>query len=58
MYVGDNYFADVLGAQNAGLQPILIDPEGVFTDHVDCIGDCHVIRCMSELLALLQLSPS
>ena len=58
MYVGDNYFADVLGAQNAGLQPILIDPEGVFTDHVDCLGDCHVIRCMSELLALLQLSPS
>lgn len=25
-YVGDNYFADVLGAEAAGLQPVLIDP--------------------------------
>jgi HAD superfamily hydrolase (TIGR01662 family) len=57
MYVGDNYFADVVGAQNAGLKPVLIDPEGVFNDHVECLGDCNVIRCMPELLNLLQLAP-
>ena len=56
MYVGDNYFADVVGAQNAGLQPVLIDPEGVFDNHADCIGDCHVIRCMPELLTLLRIA--
>jgi HAD superfamily hydrolase (TIGR01549 family) len=55
MYVGDNYFADVIGARNAGLQPVLIDPEGVFDEHAECLGDCHVIRCMPELLGLLRL---
>jgi HAD superfamily hydrolase (TIGR01509 family) len=57
IYVGDNYFADVIGARNAGLQPVLIDPEGVFTDALDLIGDCPVIRDMCELLPLLQLTP-
>lgn len=56
IYVGDNYFADVIGARNAGLQAVLIDPEGVFDDHAECLGDCHVIRCMPELLTLLQLN--
>jgi len=55
MYVGDNYFADVIGARNAGLQPVLIDPEGVFDQHAECLGDCHVIRSMPELLGLLRL---
>jgi len=58
MYVGDNYFADVIGAQNAGLHPVLIDPEGVFEDAIDLIGKCPVIRDMCELLPLLQLTPS
>ena len=57
MYVGDNYFADVVGAQNAGLQPVLIDPEGVFEEAADLIGKCPVIRDMCELLPLLQLTP-
>jgi putative hydrolase of the HAD superfamily len=30
LYVGDNYFADVVGATNAGMDAILIDPRGVF----------------------------
>jgi putative hydrolase of the HAD superfamily len=30
VYVGDNYFADVVGALNVGLDAILIDPRGVF----------------------------
>ncbi|MBN2147695.1 MAG: HAD family hydrolase [Anaerolineales bacterium] len=48
MYVGDNYFADVIGARRAGLQPLLIDPEGVFPE-----ADCPVIRSLSEILDLV-----
>lgn len=58
MYVGDNYFADVVGARNAGLQPVLIDPEGIFDSAENEIGECPVIREMCELLPLLQLTPS
>ena len=35
LYVGDNYFADVIGARNAGLEPVLYDPRGIFPD-ADC----------------------
>ncbi len=48
LYVGDNYFADVIGARRAGLHPVLIDPEGVFPD-----ADCPVICSIGELLPLL-----
>jgi putative hydrolase of the HAD superfamily len=44
IYVGDNYFADVIGARRAGVQPVLYDPNQVFTD-----ADCPVIRRISEL---------
>jgi putative hydrolase of the HAD superfamily len=43
-YVGDNYYADVVGARNADLTPVLLDPEGVFPD-----ADCLVITTMGEL---------
>ncbi len=49
MYVGDNFYADVVGAQNAGLQPVLVDPDGLFPD-----ANCSVIRQISELPALLS----
>jgi HAD superfamily hydrolase (TIGR01549 family) len=49
VYVGDNYYADVLGAQRAGLRPVLIDPEGIFPE-----AECDTIRSMSELIALLS----
>ncbi len=32
VYVGDNYFADILGAQRAGLFAVLVDPEAVFAE--------------------------
>ena len=35
MYVGDNYFADVVGSHRAGLRPVLYDPSGLFPD-VEC----------------------
>ncbi len=44
VYVGDNYYADVEGARAAGLQPILIDPHGVFPT-----PGCPVIRSLAEL---------
>lgn len=51
VFVGDNYFADILGAQQAGLQPVLIDPDGLFPD-----ADCPVIRSIAELPASLDHS--
>ena len=51
VYVGDNYYADVQGAQAAGLQPILIDPLGLFPE-----AECPVIRSLGELeLTLTRL---
>ncbi len=32
IYIGDNYYADYLGAQNAGMDAILVDWRHVFTD--------------------------
>lgn len=49
MYVGDNYFADVVGARGAGLMPVLYDPLGIFDD-----PECAVIRSFTELFPLLS----
>lgn len=48
IYIGDNYYADVLGARAAGIIPILYDPQGIFPD-VDCIS----ISSFDELVNLL-----
>lgn len=50
LYVGDNYYADVLGARNAGIQAVLLNWHGLYTDL-----DCPEIKRLSELSALLQL---
>jgi FMN phosphatase YigB (HAD superfamily) len=47
VYVGDNYYADVLGAQGAGLEPVLFDPAGLFPE-----ATCRVITAHPELLEL------
>jgi HAD superfamily hydrolase (TIGR01549 family) len=49
MYVGDNYFADVVGSRRAGLQPVLYDPRGTFPD-----PGCAIIKSFDELLDLLN----
>lgn len=49
VYVGDNYYADVVGAQNAGLQPVLYDPNHIFPDI-----DCTTIHSFDELLPAIQ----
>lgn len=47
VYVGDNYFADVVGARNAGLKPILIDPVNLFPE-----ANCTVIESISDLAVI------
>lgn len=49
VYVGDNYYADVVGARRAGLQPVLYDPNGIFPD-----ADCVTIRSFDDLLSVIQ----
>lgn len=43
-YVGDNYFADVVGARNAGIMPVLIDPVNLFPE-----ADCLIIDSLGDL---------
>ena len=47
-YVGDNYFADVVGARGAGLMPVLYDPRGIFDD-----PECAVLRSFDDLPRVL-----
>ena len=49
IYVGDNYYADILGAQNAGLQPVLLDEKGLFPE-----AGCLVIERVEELVEKLN----
>jgi putative hydrolase of the HAD superfamily len=49
VYVGDNYYADVLGAQGAGLWPVLLDEQNLFPE-----AGCPVIPRMGDLTGLLQ----
>lgn len=49
MYIGDNYFADIVGARRAGLMPVLYDPIRLFRD-----ADCAVIKSFAELPELLK----
>lgn len=49
MYVGDNYFADIVGSRRAGLQPVLYDPRRLFPD-----AECAVITSFDQLPALLK----
>jgi FMN phosphatase YigB (HAD superfamily) len=44
LFVGDNYYADIIGAQRVGLRPVLYDPENLFPD-----ANCPVIRSIGEL---------
>jgi HAD superfamily hydrolase (TIGR01662 family) len=49
VYVGDNYFADVVGARRAGLLPILYDPLGIFPE-----PDCATIKSFDELNSVIK----
>ncbi len=45
IHVGDHYYADVMGARNVGITPVLIDRKG---NHSNL--DCRVIKNLEELL--------
>lgn len=49
VYVGDNYFADVVGSRRAGLQPVLYDPNGIFPE-----ADCTTIRSFDDLRSVVE----
>jgi putative hydrolase of the HAD superfamily len=49
VYVGDNYYADVVGARNAGLHPVLYDPHGIYPD-----ADCAVMQSFGQLTDILK----
>lgn len=48
LYVGDNYWADVVGARRAGVTPALYDPHRIFTE-----ADCLILDRITDLLAWL-----
>ena len=48
IYVGDNLYADIAGAHNAGLQPVLHDPRGIFPE-----AECQTIRYIRDLTVIL-----
>ncbi len=49
VYVGDNYFADVVGARRAGLRPVLYDPRGIFPE-----AECPVLASFDQLPSVLK----
>jgi HAD superfamily hydrolase (TIGR01662 family) len=49
LYVGDNYWADVLGAEQAGIRPVLLDPLRLFPE-----AECLVLERIEELLVRLS----
>lgn len=49
IYVGDNYFADVVGSLRAGLAPVLYDPIGIFPD-----AGCPTIKTFDELNSIIK----
>jgi len=50
IYVGDNYFADVVGSRRAGLRPVLYDPLGIFPN-----ADCATIRSFDQLISIIEV---
>jgi HAD superfamily hydrolase (TIGR01549 family) len=48
LYVGDNYWADVVGARRAGVTPVLIDPYRLFPE-----ADCLILDRIEDLLTWL-----
>jgi putative hydrolase of the HAD superfamily len=49
VYVGDNWYADVPAAREAGMHPVLVDPYGLFPE-----ADCPVVTELGELVPLIE----
>lgn len=54
VYIGDNYYADVLGSRAAGLIPVLFDPIGIYPSPgcatIHSIGDLQILFRSTEPL--------
>lgn len=50
IHIGDNYYTDVLGAQEAGLGAVLYDPRGIFPN-----PGCPVIQSLEGVLGLPEI---
>ncbi|HSG44414.1 MAG TPA: HAD family hydrolase [Anaerolineales bacterium] len=48
-YVGDNYFADIVGSRRAGLTPVLYDPNNIFPE-----ADCITIKSFDQLKSVIE----
>jgi putative hydrolase of the HAD superfamily len=48
IYIGDNYWADVVGARRAGVTPVLLDPHLLFPE-----ATCLTLERLDDLLAWL-----
>jgi len=48
LYIGDNYWADVVGARRAGMTPVLLDPHLLFPE-----ASCLILERLDDLLAWL-----
>jgi HAD superfamily hydrolase (TIGR01549 family) len=51
LYVGDNFFADGIGASRAGMTPVIFDPEGLYGEM-----SYACIRELGQITAVLQHS--
>ena len=49
IYIGDNFYADIMGAQNAGIQPVLLDEKGIFPE-----AECTVISKLGKLTEMVM----
>jgi HAD superfamily hydrolase (TIGR01549 family) len=49
VYVGDNYFADIQGAEAAQVKPVLVDPLGIWEGYAQCA----IIHAIGELPEVL-----
>ncbi len=49
IYVGDNYFADIVGSRRAGLRPVLYDPSRLFPE-----AECDIIQSFEQFPKLLD----
>lgn len=49
-YVGDNYYADVVGSRRAGLLPVLYDPNSIFPE-----ADCTTIKSFDQLKSVIEV---
>jgi putative hydrolase of the HAD superfamily len=49
MHVGDIYHVDVVGARNAAIRPVLLDPRGLYED-----ADCQRVPSLDALADLIE----